>query len=160
MQVRALRFTTLPHIYKRRLMWLRHFWKKKCQNNEEMCWHQEKALRVLGGRHDNVNPNSSRCFGRCTRDWFGIWSHIPHSQEVRKSCYKLQFSANLKIHQVFHPSCLKPYHEDKEDLTRGILHWAPAIMTTSFDKDVELVFDSRTVCQARSTTFEEYHVKW
>ncbi|KAL9682384.1 hypothetical protein QQ045_014181 [Rhodiola kirilowii] len=44
----------------------------------------------------------------------------PIIQKVRKASYKVDLPPTLKkIHPVFHVSCLKPYHEDKEDALRG-----------------------------------------
>lgn len=76
---------------------------------------------------------------------------LPILKKVGNVAYKLQLPANLRIRPVFHVSCLKLYHEDKEDLIRGISHRAQATMTTSFNKDVEVVLDSWIVVD------EEYH---
>lgn len=68
---------------------------------------------------------------------------FPIIRRIGKVSYKLQLPARLKIHPVFHASCLKPYHADTEDPARGISKWAPATMTTSFDKEVEYVIADR-----------------
>lgn len=38
-------------------------------------------------------------------------------KKASKVAYRLQLLTKLKIHTVFHVTCLMPYHEDLEDLT-------------------------------------------
>ena len=45
---------------------------------------------------------------------------FPILGRVGKVSYKVELPSRLKIHPVFRVSNLKPYHEDKEDLCRGI----------------------------------------
>ncbi|RVW34923.1 hypothetical protein CK203_104887 [Vitis vinifera] len=43
----------------------------------------------------------------------------------------------LKIHHVFHLSYLKPYHENKDNPSRGMFKRAPIVVVTFYDKEVE-----------------------
>ncbi|KAL7116077.1 hypothetical protein ACP275_04G220700 [Erythranthe tilingii] len=62
---------------------------------------------------------------------------FPVIAKVGKVSYRLELPSSLKIHPVFHVSMLKPYHEDKEDPSRGESHRAPPIVTKSYDKEIE-----------------------
>ena len=44
---------------------------------------------------------------------------FPIHGKVDKVSYKVELPPRLKIHPVFHVSYLKPYHEDKDDPSRG-----------------------------------------
>ena len=85
---------------------------------------------------------------------------FPVIRRVGKVSYKLQLPAKLKIHPVFHVSLLKPYHEDKEDPSRGESKRAPTAVVTSFDKDVEVILADRIVRKRGNPPRIEYFVKW
>lgn len=68
---------------------------------------------------------------------------FPVIAKVGKVSYRLDLPSTLKVHPVFHVSMLKPYHEDKEDPTRGRSQRAPPAVTKSFDKEVEEVLTER-----------------
>ncbi|KAL6345668.1 hypothetical protein AAG906_017404 [Vitis piasezkii] len=62
---------------------------------------------------------------------------FPILGKVNKVSYKVELPLRLKIHHVFHVSYLKPYHEDKDDPSRGFSKRAPTAVVTSYDKEVE-----------------------
>ena len=55
-------------------------------------------------------------------------------ENVDKVSYKVELPPRLKIHHVFHVSYLKPYHEDKDDPSRGFSKRAPTTIMTSMTK--------------------------
>ncbi|KAL6320406.1 hypothetical protein AAG906_007103 [Vitis piasezkii] len=57
--------------------------------------------------------------------------------KVDKVSYKVELPPRLKIYPVFHVSYLKPYHEDKDDPSRGFSKRAPTSVVTSYDKVVK-----------------------
>lgn len=85
---------------------------------------------------------------------------FPILRKVGKVSYRLQLPPKLKIHPVFHASCLKPYHADMEDPSRGVSKRAPMTMTTSFDKEVEYIVADRRVSRRGVQPYTEYLVKW
>ncbi|KAL6338004.1 hypothetical protein AAG906_007813 [Vitis piasezkii] len=60
---------------------------------------------------------------------------FPILGKVGKVSYRVELPPRLKIHHVFHVSYLKPYHEDKDDLSRGLSKRAPTTIVTSYDKE-------------------------
>lgn len=81
-------------------------------------------------------------------------------RKVGKVLYELELPSNMKIHNVFHVSYLKPYHEDMEDPTRGESNRAPMAVVTSFDRDVEEIIAKRTVRGRVVPTHKQYLVRW
>ncbi|XP_075100175.1 uncharacterized protein LOC142176421 [Nicotiana tabacum] len=61
--------------------------------------------------------------------------------KVGKISYKLYIPSYLKIYLVFHDSMLKPYHEDKDDPSRGQSSRAPITITASHDREIEAIID-------------------
>ena len=80
--------------------------------------------------------------------------------QVGKVSYKLKLPLSMKIDPVFHVSMLKPYHEDKEDQTRGDSRRAPPVVIKSFDKDVEEVLADRVVRRRGVPPSTQYLIKW
>ncbi|KAL6347123.1 hypothetical protein AAG906_012704 [Vitis piasezkii] len=74
--------------------------------------------------------------------------------------YRVELPPRLKIHPVFHVSYLKPYHEDKDDLSRGLSKRAPTAVVTSYDKEVEHIIADRVIRRRGVPPATEYLVKW
>ena len=70
---------------------------------------------------------------------------FPILGKVGKVSYKVELLPRLKIHLVFHVSFLKPYHEDKDDPTRGFFKRTPIAVVTSYDKEVEHIIIDRVI---------------
>ena len=85
---------------------------------------------------------------------------FPILGRVGKVSYKVELPPRLKIHPVFHVSNLKPYHEDKEDLGRGISTRAPTTVVTSYDKEVDYIMADRVLRKNNFQPYKEYLVKW
>ncbi|RVW88339.1 Transposon Ty3-I Gag-Pol polyprotein [Vitis vinifera] len=79
---------------------------------------------------------------------------------VGKVSYRVELSSRLKIHPVFHASYLKPYHEDKDDPSRGLYKRAPTAVVTSYDKEVEHIIADRIIRRRGVPPATEYLVKW
>ncbi|RVW50368.1 Transposon Tf2-2 polyprotein [Vitis vinifera] len=79
---------------------------------------------------------------------------------VGKVSYKVELPPRLKIHPVFHVSYLKPYHEDKDDPSRGLSKRAPTAVVTSYDKEVEHIIADRIIRRRGVPPATEYLVKW
>ncbi|RVW74338.1 Transposon Ty3-G Gag-Pol polyprotein [Vitis vinifera] len=80
--------------------------------------------------------------------------------KVGKVSYKVELLPRLKIHPVFHVSYLKPYHEDKDDPSRGLSKRAPTTVVTSYDKEVEHIIADRIIRRRGVPPATEYLVKW
>ncbi|XP_070057909.1 uncharacterized protein [Nicotiana tomentosiformis] len=61
--------------------------------------------------------------------------------KVGKISYKLDMPSYLMIYHVFHASMLNPYHEDKDDPSRGQSSRAPITITASHDREIEAIID-------------------
>lgn len=85
---------------------------------------------------------------------------FPIIKRVGKVAYQVQLLSYLKIHNVFHVSCLKPYHQDKEDPSRRVSHRAPPNTMVSFDWDVEYIMADTLVRGRGISPTNEYLVKW
>ena len=85
---------------------------------------------------------------------------FPVLGNVDKVSYRVKLSPRLKIHHVFHVSYLKPYHEDKDDPSRGLSKRAPTTVVTSYDKEVEHVLADRVIRRQGGPLATEYLVKW
>ncbi|KAL7147904.1 hypothetical protein ABFS83_06G141000 [Erythranthe nasuta] len=68
--------------------------------------------------------------------------------------------SSLKVHLIFHVSMLKPYHEDKEDPSRGESQRAPPIMTKSYDKEIEEVLGRQLKRRSGVPQSIQYLIKW
>ncbi|RVW76146.1 Transposon Ty3-I Gag-Pol polyprotein [Vitis vinifera] len=85
---------------------------------------------------------------------------FPILGKVDKVSYKVELPPRLKIHPVFHVSYLKPYHEDKDDPSRGLSKRAPTAVVTSYDKEVEHIIADRIIRRRGVPPTTEYLVKW
>ena len=81
-------------------------------------------------------------------------------KRIGKVSYKLHLPPKLKIHPVFHVSMLKPFHEDKEDPSRGVSHRAPIAVVTSFDKEVDEILADQVIRRRGVPSYKEYLIKW
>lgn len=77
-------------------------------------------------------------------------------KKVDKVSYKEQLSSTLKLHLVFHVSCLKPYYEDS---SRREFKRAPIGITNIYDKDMEFIMPDRVVRGKTNHPSHEYLVK-
>ncbi|RVX03453.1 Transposon Tf2-2 polyprotein [Vitis vinifera] len=85
---------------------------------------------------------------------------FPILGKVGKVSCKVKLPPRLKIHPVFHVSYLKPYHEDKDDPSRGFSKRAPTAVVTSYDKKVEHIIADRIIRRRGVPPATEYLVKW
>ncbi|WKA08899.1 hypothetical protein VitviT2T_026583 [Vitis vinifera] len=85
---------------------------------------------------------------------------FPILGKVDKVSYKVELPPRLKIHPVFHVSYLKPYHEDKDDPSRGFSKRAHTMVVTSYDKEVEHIIADRVITRQGVPPATEYLVKW
>lgn len=75
---------------------------------------------------------------------------------VGKVSYKIELPPRLKIQLVFQVSCLKSYHADNEDPSRGESSQAPMKITTSHHKEVEYIMAGRIFTKKCYTPRHEY----
>ena len=79
---------------------------------------------------------------------------FPILGKVGKVSYRVELPPRLKIHPVFHLSYLKPYHENKDDPSRGLSKRAPTAVVTSY------VLVDRVIRRRGVPPATEYLVKW
>ena len=87
-------------------------------------------------------------------------SPFPIVKRVGAAAYQVQLPSKLKIHNVFHVSMLKPYHENKEDPSRGESKRVPTVVVTKFDKKLECILADRVIRRRGVPNYTEYLVKW
>lgn len=104
---------------------------------------QFKALR-------GVNPN-------LVRKYEGPFRILA---KVGKISYRLELPPSLKVHPVFHASVLKPYHEDKDDPSRGQSSRAPITITASHDRDIEAIINYRAKQKRGQPAAAMFLVHW
>ena len=85
---------------------------------------------------------------------------FPILGKVGKVSYRVELPPRLKIHLVFHVNYLKPYHEDKDDPSRGLSKRAPTTIVTSYDKEVEHIIADRVIRRRGVPPATKYLVKW
>ncbi|RVW69256.1 Transposon Tf2-8 polyprotein [Vitis vinifera] len=71
-----------------------------------------------------------------------------------------QFKSLRPVHKGLVRSYLKPYHEDKDDPSRGLSKRAPTAVVTSYDKEVEHIIADRIIRRRGVPPATEYLVKW
>ncbi|RVW87516.1 hypothetical protein CK203_036263 [Vitis vinifera] len=84
---------------------------------------------------------------------------FPVLGKVGKVSYKMELSPRLKIHPVFHVSYLKPYHEDKDDPSRGLSKRAPTTVVTSYDKESEASWELANALWQFQEQIERFRVE-
>jgi len=85
---------------------------------------------------------------------------FPILERVRKVAYKVQLPPKLKIHNVFHMSMLKPFHQDEEDPNRGVSQRALTGIVIEYDRKIEAILAHRMVSRKGGQSHTEYLVKW
>ena len=85
---------------------------------------------------------------------------FPILGKVGKVSYKVELPPRLKIHPIFLESYLKPYHEDKDDPSRGFSKRTPTMVVTFYDKEVEHIIADRVIRRRGVPPATEYLVKW
>nr|XP_033508465.1 uncharacterized protein LOC117273398 [Nicotiana tomentosiformis] len=86
-----------------------------------------RQFKALRGMHQNL-----------IRKYEGPFKIVA---KVGKISYKLDMPSYIKIYHVFHASMLKPYHEDKDDPSRGQSSRAHITITASHDREIEAIID-------------------
>ncbi|OIT34796.1 hypothetical protein A4A49_03602 [Nicotiana attenuata] len=86
-----------------------------------------RQFKALHGMHQNL-----------IRKYEGPFKIVA---KVGKISYKLDMPSYLNIYPVFRASMLKPYHEDKDDPSRGQSSRAPMTITASHDREIEAIMD-------------------
>ncbi|KAL7105600.1 hypothetical protein ACP275_07G053500 [Erythranthe tilingii] len=88
-------------------------------------------------------------------------------RSVRKGLvrrYEGPFPVIAKVGKVYYRLelliCLKPYHEDNEDPSRGESHRAPPSMTKSYDKEIEEVLGRQVKRRRGVPPSIQYLIKW
>lgn len=107
-------------------------------------------------------PHQSRRFAKVhkglVRRYEGLF---PIEKRVGKLAYRLTLPSHLEMHPVFYVSLLKPYHEDKDEPSRGESIRAPTAITTMPNKNIEKILAQRVIPRRGShPIYVEYFVKW
>nr|CAD1832986.1 unnamed protein product [Ananas comosus var. bracteatus] len=84
---------------------------------------------------------------------------FPIVGQVGKVFYRVQLPAWLKIHPVFHTSCLKPYHADREDPSRNI-STRPTSTISSVERRVDKILAYRVRKLPGGVVEREFLVQW
>lgn len=73
-----------------------------------------------------LQPNQLRVYCKVHKGLIrkSDWT-FPIVGRVGQAAYRVQLPARLKLHPVFHASCLKPYHGDSSDERSHISSRAP-----------------------------------
>ncbi|XP_070050450.1 uncharacterized protein [Nicotiana tomentosiformis] len=106
-----------------------------------------RQFKALWGMHQNL-----------IRKYAGPFKIIAKASKIS---YKLDMPSYLKIYPVLHASMLKPYHEDKDNPSRGQSSRAPMTITLSHDREIEAIMDyqARQKQGQRSTAMFLVHWK-
>ncbi|PKI50100.1 hypothetical protein CRG98_029496 [Punica granatum] len=101
--------------------------------------------------------NIRTCTRGLTRRYEGPFQVL---QRVGNVAYKVELPKKLNLHPVFHVSMLKPFQEDKEDLSRAESSCAPIGAKAAYDQDVEQILADRVVRKRWCKPKREYLIKW
>nr|CAD1823351.1 unnamed protein product [Ananas comosus var. bracteatus] len=107
-----------------------------------------------------LQPASLRVFRKVHKGL--VWKYeglFPIVGKVGKVSYRVQLPAWLKIHLVFHTSCLKPYHADREDPSRNI-PTRPTPTISSVERRVDKILADRVRKLSSGAVEREFLVQW
>ena len=96
-----------------------------------------------------ANPGSRKLLPK----WVGPFQILARIGQV---AYKLDMPANLKMHNVFHVSLLKPHRSDGRVQPPP----PPILLESSLEYEVERLLDHRHVKRGRTRTRNQFLVKW
>ena len=110
---------------------------------------QEKQEVLLSTRNIHLKgPGSPKFMPK----WIGPFTVV---KRIGKTAYELELPANMKVHDVFHVSLLKPYHKDGR-----VQPPPPELMVDGQEEfEVELILDCRLKKSGKKSR-KEYCVKW